>query len=73
MNICEICKYKNEECDGEHCGHCGRYDYEKFMPDWVSLISIHFGVSRNQAKKMYHDLLEDYKITKWLRKAGDIK
>lgn len=62
MYICEICRYKNEECDGDHCGHCGRYEYDKFMPDWVSLISIHFGVSINHAKKMYHNLLAEYYI-----------
>lgn len=59
--LCNICKYINEECDGEHCGHCGRYDYDKFKLDYVTQITKDFRCSKSLAKKMYHAMLMTYK------------
>lgn len=64
FNLCSICKYKNEECDGDHCGHCGRYDFKEFKIDYVSQISKDFNCSRALAKKMYHSMIITYHINK---------
>ena len=59
--LCDICKYRNEECDGDHCGHCGRYDWDKFKLDYVTQITKDFHCSRSLAKSMYHAMLMEYK------------
>lgn len=59
-NLCEICVFRNEECDGDHCGHCGRYDYDKFKLDYVTQISKDFNCSRTLAKRMYHAMIVTY-------------
>ena len=60
-NVCEICKYRNEDCNGDHCGYCGSYDYDKFKLDYVTQISKDFHCSRSCAKNMYHAMLMEYK------------
>lgn len=64
FNICIICKYKNEECDGAHCGHCGYYDFEEFKIDYVTQIAKDFKCSRALAKSMYHSMIVTYRIKK---------
>lgn len=59
-NLCDICVYRNEECDGDHCGHCGRYDYKNFKLDYVTQISKDFNCSRTLAKRMYHAMIVTY-------------
>ena len=61
MDLCHICKYINEDCDGEHCGHCGIYSYDKFKLDYVAQISKDFNCSRSLAKDMYHAMLVTYR------------
>ncbi len=34
MELCNICKYRIEDCDGEHCGHCGFNTFDKFELDY---------------------------------------
>ena len=64
FNLCDICVYRNEECDGDHCGHCGRYDYQNFKLDYVTQISKDFNCSRTLAKRMYHSMIVAYCINK---------
>ena len=64
FNPCRMCIYKNEECDGEHCGHCGAYDYDKFKIDYINQISKDFKCSRTLAKRMYHAMIVTYCINK---------
>ena len=59
-NLCDICVYRNEECDGDHCGHCGRYDYKYFKLDYITQISKDFNCSRTLAKRMYHAMIVTY-------------
>lgn len=66
--ICDLCRYNKEECDGDHCCKCDQYEHNMYMPDWVTLISVYFGLSRNQAKRVYHDMLENYRISKHIKK-----
>ena len=61
FNLCDICLYRNEDCDGDHCGHCGRYDWDKFKLDYVTQITKDFHCSRRCAKNMYHAMLMEYK------------
>ena len=63
--LCTICKYNKTPIDGDHCGSCD-IDYNNFRPDWVTLISKYFGVSRNYAKKLYHKMIEDYRLRKMM-------
>ena len=65
--LCSICKFRNTPIDGEHCGNCGN-DFANFIPDWVGLICTHFQVSRNQAKKIYHNMVADWRIRKEMNK-----
>lgn len=62
--LCSICKYKNEECDGVHCGHCGRYDFEEFKIDYVTQIAKDFKCSKRVAKNMYHSMIVTYRNNK---------
>lgn len=65
--LCSICKFRNTPIDGDHCGPCG-YEFANFLPDWVDLICTHFHVSRNQAKKIYHNMVADWRIRKEMDK-----
>lgn len=60
INLCAFCKYKDEECDGVHCGHCGCFDFRYFKPDYVTLIAKDFNCSRSLAKDMYHSMIVTY-------------
>ena len=64
---CDMCKYWNEECNGDHCGHCGRYDYDKFKLDYVSQIAKDFNCSRSLAKDMYYAMIVKYRTCKKFR------
>lgn len=67
--LCSICKFRNTSIkidDGGPCWTCS--DNENFVPDWVDLICTHFHVSRNQAKKIYHNMLADWRIRKEMDK-----
>lgn len=63
-NLCDICVYRNEECDGDHCGHCGRYDYVNFKLDYITQISKDFNCSKTLAKRMYHSMIVTYCMNK---------
>ena len=69
--LCSICKFRKTPIDGEHCGPCDIYFNDNFVPDWVDLICTHFKVSRNQAKKMYHKMVEDWRIRKNMEKITE--
>lgn len=35
MDLCDICKYKNEEITGIHCGNC-KIDHAEFEIDYIT-------------------------------------
>lgn len=60
-DLCDICKYKNEECVGDHCWNCD-YDYKNFKLDYIEQIVKDFNCSRSLAKRMYHSMIVTYCI-----------
>lgn len=68
--LCSICKFRKTPIDGGYCGSCDK-DFNNFVPDWVYLICTHFKVSRNQAKKIYHNMVEDWRIRKNMEKITE--
>lgn len=64
---CEMCKYIDEECDGDHCSKCIWQRYTMFKLDYVKQIAKDFNCSRSIAKEMYHSMIVRYRI---LKKGG---
>lgn len=68
VSLCDYCKYNKRDCCDPPCNNCNVYNFNEFKPDWVTLISTYFHVSRNQAKKIYHNMLADYRIRNVLKR-----
>lgn len=63
MDLCDICKYKNEKITDIHCGNY-EIDYVQFEIDYITQIAKDFNCSRSLAKSMYYSMIVTYRIKK---------